>query len=155
MCNNLPRSQKLRCRDGFAEDCCMLLTLSCNTFSCLQFLAQYHPYITCFTHFSQQYINNTAGWVRRKAHSSLYIKERAQFTHIYIRTYIHTIYVQVYVHMCIYAHGCTFVLYYHTSTSRLKMASYVHSGDFWSWQKSPSQGGSLYACMCVYLAVSL
>ena len=57
-CNNLLQPQKPRCREGVAEDCCMLSTIPCSGFLYLQFLARCHPYIlfhdfyTCFTHFS-------------------------------------------------------------------------------------------------------
>ena len=45
-CNNLPQPpKKTRCREGVAEDCCMLSTIPCSGFLSLQFLAQCHPYI--------------------------------------------------------------------------------------------------------------
>ena len=37
--------EKQRCREGVAEDCCMLSTLPCSAFLYLQFLARCHPYI--------------------------------------------------------------------------------------------------------------
>ena len=45
VCNNLPQPQKPRCREGIAEDCCILSTLPCSVFLCHLFLARCHPYI--------------------------------------------------------------------------------------------------------------
>ena len=39
------RNPEKRCRDGIAEDCCMLSTLPRSAFLYLHFLAQCHPYI--------------------------------------------------------------------------------------------------------------
>ena len=55
--NNLQQPQNMRCREGVAEDCCILSTIPCSGFLYLQFSARCHPYIlfhfyTCFTHFS-------------------------------------------------------------------------------------------------------
>ena len=43
-CNNLPQPPKTRCREGVAEDCCLLSTIPCSGFLYLQFLARCHPY---------------------------------------------------------------------------------------------------------------
>ena len=50
-CNNLPQPQKMRCREGVAEDCCILSTIPCSGFLYLQILHGVIPtsYFMIFT----------------------------------------------------------------------------------------------------------